>query len=97
MIECIKNMLFIPKSSLLHGYSIYLFIFIGYLELSPSLGNMWLRSDSMGVKRFHPQTIGKILLKPLISLEYWNPLIWDINFYLGGFLFSKTLYYFKLI
>jgi hypothetical protein len=97
MIECIKNILFIPKDKLLYGYFIYFFVFIAYLELSPNLGNMWLRTDSMGIKRFHPYTIVRIILKPLVNLSYWSPLLWDINFFIGGYFFSKLLYYFNYI
>jgi hypothetical protein len=97
MIECLKNLIYIPADKLMYGYFLYFFIFIGYLELSPSLGNMWYRTDSMGIKRFHPNTIIRIIIKPLYNLLYWHPLVWDINFYIGGYIFSKTLYYFNFL
>ena len=90
-----KNLFFTKYSYF--GYFIYFFVFIAYLELSPNLGNMWLRTDSMGIKRFHPYTIVRIILKPLVNLSYWSPLLWDINFFMGGYFFSKLLYYFNYI
>tara|TARA_B100000902_G_C26751399_1_gene641064 strand:+ start:237 stop:530 length:294 start_codon:yes stop_codon:yes gene_type:complete len=97
MLATIKQMLYIPSNKLLIGSSIYFFVFISYLEISPKLGNIWLRKDDMGIKRFHPSSILKLIIKPLYSIMYWNPLIWDINFYIGAYIFSKTLYYLNLI
>jgi hypothetical protein len=98
MLNSFKNILYIPIDKLLYGSFIYLFFFIGYLELSPQLGNMWLRLDSAtGNRRFHPETILRIIIRPLHDIIYWSPYIWDLNFYIGAYLFSKGLVYLNLI
>ena len=97
MIECLKSMLYIPCNKLFLGYFIFFFIFAAYLELSPKLGNIWLRKDSNGITNFHPASIIKLILKPLYDIVFWYPYVWDINFFIGGFIFSKTLYHFNLI
>ena len=35
-----KNLIYIPSDKTNVGYFLYFFIFVGYLELSPSLGNV---------------------------------------------------------
>ena len=97
MLQSFRNTLYIPRDKLLYGYFLYFFFFLGYMEISPQLGNMWLRIDADGNKRFHPETILRIIIRPLHDILFWSPFIWDLNFYIGGYFFSKVLFYFNLI
>ena len=52
---------------------------LAYLELSPTLGNIWLRRDAEGVLRFAPGGLKALLIAPWHTWELWWPSFWDIN------------------
>lgn len=83
--------LYIPPKILLLGYSIYLIIFSIYLETSPKLTNIWLRKDSNNIIRFRPAGILSMLMKPFSNIFFWYPSLWDINYYVGGYIFTLIL------
>ena len=43
LIDLLKKIFLVESKYLKRGYLIYFIIFISYLELSPKLGNIWLR------------------------------------------------------
>tara|TARA_Y100001954_G_C15741095_1_gene568414 strand:+ start:849 stop:1067 length:219 start_codon:yes stop_codon:yes gene_type:complete len=66
-------------------------MFLIYLEISPKLTNIWLRKDSENITRFHLHGIIAMLLKPLTDAIFWNPFFWDINYYIGAYIFTLIL------
>lgn len=62
---------------------LYFLIFLSYLELSPSLGNIWYRIGSDGYRHFQLCGIIEVITKPLRCLFLWLPQFWDINFFIG--------------
>ena len=96
------------KHSLLHyllpelkyvliGVPIYLLIFFIYLELSPSLGNVWLRYNECGKLKINISSFLQFLSLPLRSSFVWRPEFWDLNVFIGGYVSSimvKVIYEF---
>ncbi len=66
---------------LTEGAIIGLLGFISYLELSPKLGNIWLRKNDKNIKEFQPIFILSYFKKPFQSLIFWYPQNWDLNPY----------------
>lgn len=73
-------------SDLLFLLFLYLLIFISNLELSPSLGNIWYRIGSDGVRHIQLLSILEVIIKPLTCFYLWLPRFWDINFFIGVFI-----------
>jgi hypothetical protein len=55
------------------------FVWLAHLELSPRLGNIWLRRDAEGVLRFSPGGLKALFVAPWHTRELWSPLFWDVN------------------
>ena len=70
------------------GYLIYFVIFIIYLEISPKLKNVWIRCNSDNVLQICPGGIWNMLKKPFSDIYFWYPQFWDLNYYVGGLIFS---------
>ena len=87
----IKGYLYISPTKLILGYLVYLAIFSIYLEVSPKLKNIWIRRDSNNVIHFRPAGILLMLLKPFTNIFFWYPSLWDINYYVGGYIFTLIL------
>jgi hypothetical protein len=71
-----------------------IFIFYSlYVQLSPTMGNIWLRPDSDGNQVFCPLGLVDLILAPLQSDKtyFWEPHFWPINFFV--YLISYTLSY----
>jgi len=83
--------LYIDGDTLLTGYGIYFILFLLYLELSPKLMNIWLRCDSNNMLKICPGGVLQMLYKPFQNIYFWKPKFWDINYYVGGYLFSQCL------
>lgn len=96
-LELFKNMFYVDKNSLKYGYSIYLIIFILYLEFGTSLGGVWLRKNSMNKTVFSPRGILGFFTKPFTLPFFWYPKYWDLNYYIGGFITSNLIYKLNLI
>jgi hypothetical protein len=66
-------------------------IFVLYLELNPSMGNIWIRDN-----HFTPRGIINVIIYPLKNIRMWYPDMWDINFFiwiLGYYGFKSGLPY----
>lgn len=52
-----------------------------YLELSPSMGNVWWRTTSEGSKEFCPWGLWATAVAPFKQGHtlFWHPSFWDIN------------------
>ncbi len=87
----VKSYLYISPTRLILGYTVYLVIFSIYLEVSPKLKNIWIRRDSTNVFYFRPAGILLMLLKPFTNIFFWYPSFWDINYYVGGYIFTLIL------
>jgi hypothetical protein len=64
---------------------IIIFIFYSlYVQLSPTMGNIWLRPDSDGTLVFCPLGLVDLILAPLQSdkLYFWESHFWPINFFI---------------
>ena len=70
-------------------------IFSLYVQLSTTMGNIWLRPDSDGNLIFCPLGLVDLILAPisLDKLYFWEPQFWPINFfvYLLGYMLVYTL------
>lgn len=62
---------------------LYLCLFLAYLELSPTLGNIWLRKDADGIRRLSFGGLWKIVQYPFQNPDMWLPPNWDINPWVG--------------
>lgn len=61
------------------------------LQFNPSLGHIWIRPDENGKKIFAWRNLIQMLIEPFRNLylyykdiphvSFWNPRMWDINFY----------------
>ena len=91
LIDLFKKIFLVESKDLKRGYLIYLLIFISYLELSPKLGNVWLRK---GVDNSINLSLGGLVsffTKPFKEGFFWKPRFWDINYYVGGYIFSNLI------
>jgi hypothetical protein len=63
------------------GILVYVLGWIAYLELSPTLGNIWWRTNSEGMKEFCPWGIWATAIAPFKRDHeaFWHPSFWDMN------------------
>jgi hypothetical protein len=61
------------------GFAGMVIVWLAYLELSPRLGNIWLRPDAEGVRRFAPGGLKALFVAPWRTWELWSPAFWDVN------------------
>lgn len=64
----------------IQGYVLGFFIFIGYLELSPKLGNIWFRINDQGKYRINLPSLFNYIKYPFTNSISWKPTNWDLNF-----------------
>lgn len=59
----------------------YIIGWVAYLELSPSMGNVWWRINTLGVKEFTPWGIWATAIAPFKQGHglFWTPAFWDVN------------------
>jgi hypothetical protein len=74
------NMMFIINA--LYAGLIAFILFGLYVELNPHMTNIWWRLDSNGNKQLVISNLFRLIFAPLEYLFYWNPLVWDINFFI---------------
>ena len=67
---------------------IYIILFILYLEVSPRLGNVWLRYDHRGKLRIHIGSLLQFIYQPFTNSFFWKPEFWDLNIYVGIYIFT---------
>ena len=68
----------------MYYHFIIIFIFYSlYVQLDPSMGNIWLRPDSDGNQVFCPLGLVDLILAPLQKDKayFWEPTFWSINFF----------------
>ena len=82
-------------SSFLWGYLFYFILFSAYLELSPGLTNIWYRIGSDGYKHINLTSYANFLMSPFTELDFWYPINWDLNYFIGAS-FTSSLFYFLL-
>ncbi len=58
---------------------LYVLGWIAYLELSPTLGNIWWRRNAEGLKEFCPWGIWATAIAPFRHAAFWHPSFWDMN------------------
>ena len=80
------------------SYQYYIFlnmfsfiIYLAYIELSPKLGNIWLRKDAAGIRRLSLWGLKDFLLYPLKQYRVWHPMLWDLNVFVSVPLISFNL------
>ena len=71
---------------------IYFFIFCAYLELSPSIGNVWFRRGSDGLRHINLPSLFHTILSPFKLIELWYPKNWDLNYFIGVFTTFGVIY-----
>jgi hypothetical protein len=76
----------------------FIIIFIAYslyVQLSPTMGNIWLRTNAENDQIFCPFNLLELIISPLYPdrFYFWEPHFWPINFfvYLIGYFFIYLL------
>lgn len=61
--------------------AVYLIAWALYLEISPSMGNVWWRTGTTGAKEFAPWGIWAAAVAPFKWGHgvLWTPAFWDVN------------------
>jgi len=74
--------------------SILYIIWLLNLELSPGMGHILIRPNEYGQKKVVLLNIVRYMIEPLKNLDFWRPMMWDVNVYtfMGfGYFFYKSL------
>jgi len=71
--------------TIITGMLIYLIIFASYLELNPSIKNVWYRLEDDGIKYFRLSSLFNFIIQPFYIKELWYPKFWDLNYWVGSF------------
>jgi hypothetical protein len=79
--------------SFLWGYLVYLILFSVYVELSPGLTNIWYRIGSDGNKHVNLSSYLHFLASPFMYIDFWYPMNWDLNYFIGATITSGLFYY----
>jgi hypothetical protein len=69
---------------MIYHFIIIFIIYSLYVQLDPSMGNIWLRPDSDGTQVFCPLGLIDLILAPLKpdKLYFWEPHFWPINIFI---------------
>jgi hypothetical protein len=62
---------------------LYLCCFLVYLELSPGLGNVWIRKNADGDRQLSLGGLWNVFRYPFQNPDMWLPPHWDINPWIG--------------
>jgi hypothetical protein len=81
-------------NSIALGSSLYFVLFSAYLELNPKLTNIWYRIDSSGFRSINLESYWHFITRPLVSIDFWYPENWDMNYFLGATITIGLLYWF---
>ena len=66
-------------------------LYLAYIEFNPKLSNIWLRKDSLGIRRISLGGLKDFLLYPLSEYRVWYPNLWDLNVFISVPLISVGL------
>jgi hypothetical protein len=69
-------------NNILYSFIITFILFGLYVELNPQMTNIWWRIDDTGHKQLIISNLFRLILAPLQYVFYWNPTVWDINFFI---------------
>ena len=75
---------------LLFRFILYFIIFALYLELNPSLGNIWYRIGEDGMRHIQLVNLLYFIIEPLKNRFLWNLEFLDLNFFVGALLILIT-------
>jgi hypothetical protein len=73
-------------SNLFLAFLISTIIFAIYVELSPKMGNIWYRINSLGTKTIQLENLFYLMSGPLMYSFYWVPSYFDINYIIYFFI-----------
>ncbi len=59
---------------------IVLIVFSLYVQYSPTMGNIWLRTNSENEQVFCPMSLVELILSPLYRSYFWHYNLLPINF-----------------
>ena len=59
---------------------IVLIVFSLYVQYSPTMGNIWLRTNSENEQVFCPMSLVELILSPLYRSYFWHYSLLPINF-----------------
>ena len=79
-------------NSILLGPSLYFLIFSAYLELNPSITNVWYRIGVDGAKHINLHSYWHFITRPFSMIEMWYPSNFDINYFVGAIVTTGILY-----
>lgn len=65
---------------------LYTLLFALYLELNPSITNIWYRTGSDGQKHIYLSNLFYFIIKPFTTKELWYPELLDCNYWFGLFI-----------
>jgi hypothetical protein len=82
------------SKSILYGSLIYFIFFLAYLEINPSITNVWYRIGVDGARHINLPSLWNFITKPFSMIELWYPQNWDINYFVGAIILSIAIYYF---
>jgi hypothetical protein len=82
------------SKSILYGSLLYFPVFAAYLELNPSITNIWYRIGVDGARHINLSSLWHFMTKPFTMIELWYPKNWDINYFVGAIAVSALVYYF---
>jgi len=69
-------------TNLLLAILISTIIFAIYVEINPSMTNIWYRITADGSKTIQMENLFKLMSGPLIYDFYWYPRYFDINYFI---------------
>ena len=78
-------------ANLIKAIPIYTILFMTYLEISPSLGNIWYRVASDNKKYINLAVLTEFIYKPFNYSFFWRPQYWDLNIYIGLYITSMLI------
>ena len=81
-------------NSILLGSSLYFVLFSAYLELNPTITNVWYRISADGTRHINIQSYWHFITRPFSMLEMWYPSNFDLNYFVGATITIGILYWF---
>ena len=69
-----------------------------FVQFSPRMGNIWIRTDSNGTRQLFPSNLFRLMAEPLklrstVGQNFWSrPALWPINYPLWIFVAAAASY-----